>query len=560
MSHSRFLYFIVIFLTINLHLNCLWEREYKEAAKYSIQKDTDLILVPFPNYIFDNHSRESFQVSNYNIDDLKDMLIEHEISLDDLKQSWGINEDTKDFSKEVNYTSHYTHYPYDYKIPIWIYGPNWVRRGVYPDEIYQQHIPGIASKFLGFKFSNSLDLKNYEKIFIKTNEKPQIIVTIVIDQAGTQLYRTHKHSYPFLKELSLQSAYFPNAKVMHLEAHTAVGHAAIGTGSFPKDMGIHSNEVYFFQEGQVKARKAYEANEDRLNLSDMRVNTLADEWDVFQNNKPVIISQCYAARASIGMAGHGSLAGGSTQDGIQRDKDIVLWQDGKSLQWATFQDAYQLPKVVESFQLYEYYLKNSNRINSQFRAKNRSEFQQKLSYFQASEYQVKMDGELFRAMIETEIIDKNLANDGITDLVYLTLKATDAVGHRNGWESKEAKKILEETDLEVRRIFDFLRSHYGDSFLLFVTADHGAAPMPEVSGASVLTHKEFFTHLSDLLPKEERNRSSVIKWVTHSQVSLNRDVLSKFNLSEGEVIQKIKEIKVNGKPFFRKVWKISELD
>jgi hypothetical protein len=51
--------------------SCSWEESYKNAAKRSLQPDTDLILVPYPYNIFDKEVRESITLSHYTQEELK---------------------------------------------------------------------------------------------------------------------------------------------------------------------------------------------------------------------------------------------------------------------------------------------------------------------------------------------------------------------------------------------------------------------------------------------------------------------------------------------------------
>ncbi|TGL65452.1 type I phosphodiesterase/nucleotide pyrophosphatase [Leptospira jelokensis] len=542
-------------------LNCKWEKDYKRAAFLSMQPDTDLILAPYPFYIFDREARDAITLSHYSKEEIKNILEEHELSWDTLSEQWKLELEEENFTKEVNYTSHYTQYSYDTEIPIWIYGPKWFQYGIYSDEIFQQHIPSIYSKILQFDFSNKLSLDAYQKIFREQNEKPEIIVTIVVDQGGRQLYKAHKGAYPFLESLSSNSVYFKKAKVAHLESHTAVGHMAIGTGAFPKDARVFSNEIYTYSEGKVKHRPVYQGTNNSLDLSELNSASFADEWDLFLNNEPVIISQCYANRAAVGMAGHGKefqLKQNKTNP-IQPDADFVYWQDVKNLNWSTYSSAFDKPLATGKYNLYPFYLANQANIKTHFEVNNPIEFLSKIHHFQGSEFQVRMDGALFRDTIEETILKKNKHKDGKTDLAYLTLKATDAVGHLYGWETKEAKQVLQATDDEIKRIYDFLKTHYEDNFILLVTADHGAAPMPEISNGLFLTHETFFKSVNELLPESERNKSSLVKWVTHSQLSLNKDLMKEHHISEEEVIQKILSIEVNHRKFFRKIWKRDEI-
>ncbi|WP_208861355.1 alkaline phosphatase family protein [Leptospira brenneri] len=552
---------ILILGLLVLLFNCGWEKDYKRAAFLSMQPDTDLILAPFPFNIFDREARDAITLSHYSKEEIKNILEDHDLSWDELRDQWQLDAEEENFSKEVNYTSHYTQYFYDTEIPIWIYGPKWIRNGQYSDEINQQHIPSIYGEILDFKFKNSIDVTYLKKIFQNQVQKPEIIVTVVVDQGGRQLYKAHKGSYPFLENLKNNTAYFKKAKVGHLESHTAVGHMAIGTGAFPKDSKIFSNEIYTYVDGKVLHRPVYQGANKDWDLSELAVPSFSDEWDLFKNNEPVIVSQCYAARAAVGMAGHGKQFNLKTSDKnpILSDADYVYWQDVKNLSWSSYSNAFLTPKSVQNYNLYQFYVDNKKQISTHFEAKDPLDLIAKIHHFQGSEFQVKMDGGLFRDTITETILKTNKAQDGITDLAYVTLKATDAVGHLYGWESKEAEQVLRATDKEIETIFEFLKTNFGDNFIMVVTADHGAAPMPEISNGLFLSHEEFFAKVNELLPEEERNKHSLVKWVAHSQVSLNRDLMKTFQISEEEIIKKLMSIQINDRQFFRKIWKREEI-
>lgn len=558
-KNKRKIRFIIGLLVV--FASCGWEQDYKRAAFLSMQPDTDLILAPYPFNIFDREARDAITLSHYSKEEIKNILEDHDLSWEELKIQWQLDAEEENFSKEVNYTSHYTQYFYDTEIPIWIYGPKWIRNGQYSDEINQQHIPSIYGKILNFKFKNTIDVSYLDKIFQNQKEKPEIIVTIVVDQGGRQLYKAHKGSYPFLEDLKNNSAYFKKAKVGHLESHTAVGHMAIGTGAFPKDSKIFSNEIYSYADGKVLHRPVYQGVDKDWDLSELEVPSFSDEWDLFKNNEPVIVSQCYAARAAVGMAGHGKLFNPSIKgkNPLTSDSDFVYWQDIKNLSWSSYSDAFTTPRSVQKYNLYQFYLENKKQITTHFNAKDPVELMAKIHHFQGSEFQVKMDGGLFRDTLTETILTTKKDKDGITDLAYVTLKATDAVGHLYGWESKEAEQVLKATDREIQTIFEFLKTNFGDRFLLVVTADHGAAPMPEISNALFLSHEGFFSKINELLPEAERNKRSLVKWVAHSQLSLDRELMKTYGVTEDAIIEKILSIQVNERKFFRKVWKRDEI-
>ncbi len=79
--------------------------------------------------------------------------------------------------------------------------------------------------------------------------------------------------------------------------------------------------------------------------------------------------------------------------------------------------------------------------------------------------------------------------------------------------------------------------------------------MPEISNGLFLTQERFLIELDSLLPESVRSEKSLIRWITHSQLSLNHSVMREYDITEEKIIEKIKSITVDGKQFFRKIWR-----
>lgn len=576
-----------------------WEESYREAARRSLVPEVDLILVPEPYSIIDEKWLAKKKTTTYNKSNLKkqveryggdwsEFLEEHKDSIVD-KGSL--------LSVETEGTSHYTNFSYDRKIPILFFGKKYFRKGIYQDLIFQQHIVPTIAKIIGSPLPDDSKLPALDKIigkptFIQDSnsltetpkKRPEVVVTIVIDQGGIELYKSHSKSYPNIKKLMDSSAYFPNAEVGHIDAHTGVGHVAIGTGAFPRDHRIiansrtyllssNSHDPGFKIEKEEQGKKlgldfiknitanikkldvgVYTQSVNRIQPGDLRSETLADVWDRYRNNKPVIISQCYAVRGSIGIVGHGGFLQGG-------DKDIVYWLDKKDVSWKTNPTYYSIPSHTGKYNLADFNVKhNTNPWWRPSDTLNVNYFSKNFYKVVATPTQARLEGELFRETVRSELIGKEVAHDGETDLLYLTIKATDAVGHAHGWESEEARLVLEEADKQVGLIWEMMEEEWGDDFVLVLTADHGAAPLREFSKGMYLKHDDFIQELQSLLPERVRENESLVFFYTSGQLSLNRDVMDKHGISEYQMIQKIKNIRVDGKKFFRDVLRRKDLE
>jgi predicted AlkP superfamily pyrophosphatase or phosphodiesterase len=171
----------------------------------------------------------------------------------------------------------------------------------------------------------------------------------------------------------------------------------------------------------------------------------------------------------------------------------------------------------------------------------------------ATPAETQLEGELLRAVILQEIIGKKRDKDGFADLVYVSFKSADAVGHLFGYHSLEARETLAEIDAQIGKIEDFLRQHYGDHFALVLTADHGCAPLSEITGGARLTVEEVIAEIDKLLPEAAAANDSLVTFMTVGQISLNKKLMAAHNITLEQVRSRIQAIRSDGKRFFKDV-------
>ncbi len=81
---------------------------------------------------------------------------------------------------------------------------------------------------------------------------------------------------------------------------------------------------------------------------------------------------------------------------------------------------------------------------------------------------------------EQAVISEKLGADGTPDLLLISLKATDAVGHAFGPLGQESEDNLLRLDAELAKFFAFLDMRVGmQNCLIALSADHGVLPLPE---------------------------------------------------------------------------------
>lgn len=480
-----------------------------------------LYLIPKPYHIIAEESYFQLKFrSEFSKEKLKNILKKSKLSIKDLESNPSLEFKDQDFKFSITHgpTVHFTNREYDTEIPLLFYGPKFFEEGIYLQAANHQNIAPTLANLIGL----SQDSFREKPLGIQKPDAkiPKLVVSIVIDQGGFSLLSTHKNSFPFLAKLMRHSAYFPKAKVSHVEAHTAVSHAAIGTGSFPKWNGVHGNETIRLKNGKVAYTKIYEPSKDALDFSELKTKTFAEILDEKFQEKPVIISQCYALRASVGVAGFRG-----------KDKDFVYWQTkGK---WTTDPKHFQLPRSVSRFPNLDY--TNAETTLS-------------------SSLQVESETELFLNTIRETILSTDYSKNLFPHFAHVTLKSTDASGHIHGAESENTARVLEATDQSIQKIFEFLQEHFQDQFVVVITADHGVSPLPELNGGDRLSYEKIVAEVQSLLPDLVREKESLIQVGTNSTVVVNTETMKKYNISIHAIREKLLQIQNRfGKSFFEDV-------
>lgn len=104
------------------------------------------------------------------------------------------------------------------------------------------------------------------------------------------------------------------------------------------------------------------------------------------------------------------------------------------------------------------------------------------------------------SMALAAVDEEKLGKDDDVDLLVLALSPTDFVGHWYGASSLEVVEMLRHADLAMRKLTNGLDQRLGrNGYVLAVSADHGIAPKPEISGKLNIESKRI-----DIPPMEEQ--------------------------------------------------------
>ena len=332
-----------------------------------------------------------------------------------------------------------------------------------------------------------------------TLQRPKLVVGIVVDQMRWDyLYRYHSRfaANGGFKRLMNKGFNCNNTHIPFTPTYTACGHAAIYTGSVPAINGITGNNwydnekqkfVYCTDDSSVSPVGSTNAVAGKMSPVNLFTTTICDELKLTTNFKSKVVGIALKDRGGILAAGHSA--------------DAAYWYDSGSGEWITstyYMKA--LPNWVNEFNkkkwVDQYYLKGWNTLypvntytqstadENNYEVKTLGKnFPYILSSFAGKNYNLIMGtpygNTLTTQFSKAAIEQERLGSDSITDFLAISYSSTDYIGHSYGPNSIEIEDTYLRLDQELAELLDYLDTKVGkDQYLLFLSADHGAAHNP----------------------------------------------------------------------------------
>ncbi len=337
--------------------------------------------------------------------------------------------------------------------------------------------------------------------------RPSLVVLVTIDQMRPDyLDRFGPQLRGGLARLKNGGALFTNAHHDHAITETAPGHATLLSGRFPRSTGISANSAGVNDDSSelIGAPNLPGASPRRFHGT-----TLVD-W--------LIASDKRTRALSVSMKDRGAILP------IGRSQQSIYWYipDGRFTTSRYYADA--LPGWVQQF--------NARRLPQSYAGKSwnlllpASEYKEPDSvdfegagHFFVFPHSLPADravtANLVRGTPWMDNITAALAIDGLqalglgkgpqTDILAVSLSATDLIGHRYGPDSREMHDQMLELD---RTLGVFLDSLYklrdSSGIAVILTADHGIGSIPEIAGRTVQPIPERVELFSVLKPIIDR--------------------------------------------------------
>lgn len=318
----------------------------------------------------------------------------------------------------------------------------------------------------------------------------RLILVLVVDQfAAEYLDRFAPLFNGGLDRLLREGASFTEAHHFHAATSTAVGHATLATGCFPRRHGIIGNVWYERDTGE--RIYAVEDEEDGRSPRLMLSPTLGD-WLKAADSRSKVFAASGKDRAAVTMGGHDAdgafwcdkKTGSFISSDYYYPDDMPRWVEafnGQRLLTRHFGEAWE-PLPVSPEQLEAAGIENTDfgplhpGFPRVFGAASPAPERWFYEGAAASPWGDELLALFGRRLIEAE----ELGLDSSPDILLLSFSVLDWVGHDHGPNSREVLDTLLRLDQYLAEFLDFVDDRIGlEHTLVTLTGDHGVAPVPE---------------------------------------------------------------------------------
>ncbi len=316
---------------------------------------------------------------------------------------------------------------------------------------------------------------------------PKLVVAISVDQLSANLYNQYRSRFTGgLRTLSDQGLVYANGWQSHAATETCPGHSTILTGKHPNKTGISANDWLDPATGQTVYCLSAPANSIAggagglpVGPDNMRATTLGD-WLKDTANPGRVFAISGKDRGAITMAGHRG--------------DGVFW----------YREGFGFTTYVEPGQDGEARLSAVKGLNAELKARFAAtppSWSYQNPYCRTLERDYQVGDVAFRATVPPAkfafdtspllddvtidgalrlLADQKLGAGPATDVLAVSLSATDRIGHSFGTQGPEMCEQMFRLDANLGRLLAAVAKVPGGAVVV-LTADHGGSDYPERS-------------------------------------------------------------------------------
>lgn len=400
------------------------------------------------------------------------------------------------------------------------------------------------------------------------NTKPKLVVGIVIDQMRYD-YLTRfgdRFGEGGFNRIIKNGYNLKNAHLNYTPSKTAVGHAAIYTGTTPRNNGIMGNDWYDkYQQKSVSSvdDENYQpvgttSKKGQKSPNKLITNTIGDQLHLAQNMNGKAIGIGFKGRGSILPVGHSANAAyWFIKEDIGKWVSSTYYMDELPTWVNDFNDAGIATEYLNStwdtyydIETYNASGKDDDEFEQLFKGRekptlpyNLSELKEKNNYFDLlldSPQGNSLTTDFAIKAIEAEQLGKSET----MDFLAISYSSTDGIGHQFGPNSVEIEDTYIRMDLELERLLNLLDKEVGKGkYTIFLTADHGVSHIPydlkELNFPGGYRSKKELVKYVENIAQEHFGNPKLVEHIQNNNIFINEKQLKKSNLKREEVAEVI---------------------
>lgn len=398
----------------------------------------------------------------------------------------------------------------------------------------------------------SLTPINAQKSDAGRNEKPKLVVGLVVDQMRWDFLYRYKAKYGEggFNRLMNQGYTLNNVMIPYIPTVTALGHTSVYTGSVPSIHGIAGNDwtdkttgkgVYCTADASVKPVGTANARAGQQSPKNLWSTTITDQLGIATNFRSKVVGVSLKDRAAILPAGHNPTGAFWFDDSTgyfvtssyymeelpQWAKDFNTKDLGTSLVskgWNTLLPIEQYTESTGDNMPWEGLLGSAKTPTFPY-DKLAADYATKKDNIRSTPFGNTLTLKFAEAALEAY----EMGRHADTDFLAVNLASPDYAGHRFGPNSIEVEDVYLRLDRDFADFFKMLDEKVGKGkYLVFLTADHGAAHaegyMQEHKMQTGIFGENFEKLLNEKL-KEKFGVDQLIWNIENYQVYLNQQAL-----------------------------------
>ena len=283
-------------------------------------------------------------------------------------------------------------------------------------------------------------------------EKPKLVVGVVVDQMRWDYLDRYydRFTNQGFKRLITEGYSCNNCLINYLPTVTAIGHTSAYTGSTPALHGICGNNFY------IDGQKTYcttdnsvqtvgsNSTKGQMSPRNLLATTIGDQLRMHTDFRSKVVGVSYKDRAAILPAG--------------RSANAAFWLDSKNTCFVS--STYYMTDLPQ-------YAKDVNRAM----AKNKD-----VQALRDSIGFSPLCGTVTTDMAIAALKGEQLGKGESTDMLCVSYSQTDVIGHEWSTRGSHTDGAYLQLDRDLGRLLTALDEQVGKgNYLLFLTADHGAA-------------------------------------------------------------------------------------